>query len=133
MEHFGDGGGSHHDVTGYYRKIVAGHVTVEGYREFGTSGGMTSWMLHMLLSSGEVDGVIHVASTLDAPPAALSRYRISRTMEAVAAGRNSRYHVQTLAEVLDQVREEPGRYADRRRPVLHQGGATAVRDRRGHS
>ena len=34
MEHFGDGGGSHHDVTGYYRKIVAGHVTVEGYREF---------------------------------------------------------------------------------------------------
>ena len=45
-------------------------------------------MLHMLLSSGEVDGVIHVASTLDAPPAALSRYGVSRTMEAVAAGAN---------------------------------------------
>ena len=111
MDQFAGDGVSHHDVTGYYRRIVAGHVTLDGYRELGTSGGMTSWMLDMLLSSGEVDGVIHVASTLDAPPAAVSKYRISRFVDEVAAGRKSRYHVQTLSEVLAQVREEPGRYA----------------------
>jgi coenzyme F420 hydrogenase subunit beta len=102
---------SHHVAIGYYRKIVAGHVAGGDFRERGTSGGMTSWVLHRLLSSGEVDGVIHVASTLDALPGALSRYTISRTVDELLSGRKSRYHVQTLADVMAEVQRHPGRYA----------------------
>ena len=108
------GGGpevSHHEVTGYYRGIVAGHVASGDFRELGTSGGMTSWLLHELLGAGQVDGVIHVTSTLGGLPGPLSEYGISRTIEELLAGRKSRYHVQTLAGVLAQVKEEPGRYA----------------------
>jgi coenzyme F420-reducing hydrogenase beta subunit len=104
-------GASHHEVVGYYRKIVAGHVVVDDFRELGTSGGMTSWVLHRLLSSGEVDAVVHVASTLDALPDALSRYTISRSVDELLSGRKSRYHVQTLAGVMGDVRRQPGRYA----------------------
>lgn len=110
-ELFAGSGASHHEVTGYYRKIVAGHVTTGDFRERGTSGGMTSWLLERLLSSGEVDGVIHVASTLDGLPGALSKYRISRTVDELLSGRKSRYHVQTLTDVMAEVRQEPGRYA----------------------
>ncbi len=102
---------SHHEVTGYYREIVAGHVVSGDFRERGTSGGMTSWLLHELLGAGQVDGVIHVASTPGGLPGALSQYRISRTVDELLSGRKSRYHVQTLAGVLSQVKEEPGRYA----------------------
>lgn len=102
---------AHHEVTGYYRSIVAGHVTAGDFRDRGTSGGMTSWVLHRLLTSGEVDGVVHVASTLDGLPDPLSRYVISRTPEELLGGRKSRYHVQTIPGVMAQVREQPGRYA----------------------
>lgn len=109
VRHFSDT--RHSDVTGYYRKIVAGHVVSGDFREKGTSGGMTSWVLFELLRRGEIDGVIHVGSTFDELPAALSTYRISRTPEELFQGRKSRYHVQTLEDVLGQVKQEPGRYA----------------------
>lgn len=99
------------EVTGRYRKIVAGHVAAGDFRDRGTSGGMTSWMLFELLSRGHVDGVIHVASTYGELPGPLSRYTISRTIDELLSGRKSRYHVQTLAEVMAEVREQPGRYA----------------------
>jgi coenzyme F420-reducing hydrogenase beta subunit len=110
-EMYAGDGASHHDVTGYYRSIVAGHVAAGDFRDLGTSGGMTSWVLHRLLSSGEVDAVVHVASTLDALPNPLSRYTISRTVDELMSGRKSRYHVQTLADVMQDVRSQPGRYA----------------------
>jgi coenzyme F420-reducing hydrogenase beta subunit len=102
----------HHEVTGYYRTIVAGHVAAGDFRDRGTSGGMTSWLLLELLRRGEVDGVIHVASTLEGLPNPLSRYRISTTEAELLGGRKSRYHVQTLQEVLAEVRTRPpGRFA----------------------
>jgi coenzyme F420 hydrogenase subunit beta len=108
---FADDEASHHDIVGYHRKIVAGHVVAGDFRELGTSGGMTSWVLYQLLSKGEVDAVVHVASTLDALPDALSRYTISRSVDELLSGRKSRYHVQTLADVMADVRRQPGRYA----------------------
>jgi len=108
---FAGDGVPHEDIVGYHRKIVAGHVVSGDFREAGTSGGMTSWLLSRLLTEGEVDAVVHVASTFDALPAALSQYTISRTVDELLAGRKSRYHVQTLAGVMDEVRQRPGRYA----------------------
>jgi coenzyme F420-reducing hydrogenase beta subunit len=110
-ELFDDGVASHDDIVGYHRKIVAGHVVAGDFRELGTSGGMTSWVLHRLLTEGEVDGIVHVASTFDALPGALSHYTISRTVDELLSGRKSRYHVQTLVDVMQEVREQPGRYA----------------------
>lgn len=108
----GDAGAARHDdVVGYHRKIVAGHVASGDFRDLGTSGGMTSWLLHRLLAEGHVDAVVHVASTFDDLPSALSSYRISRTVNELLEGRKSRYHVQTLVEVLAEVRSTPGRYA----------------------
>ncbi|WP_155918050.1 Coenzyme F420 hydrogenase/dehydrogenase, beta subunit C-terminal domain [Marmoricola sp. URHB0036] len=104
-------GASHHEVVGHSRKIVAGHVAGGDFRDRGTSGGMTSWVLHRLLSSGEIDAVVHVASTLEGLPNPLSRYTISRSVEELLSGRKSRYHVQTLADVMEDVRQQPGRYA----------------------
>lgn len=104
-------GVAHDEVLGYYRKIVAGHVSADDYRAAGTSGGMTSWVLARLLAEGHVDGVIHVASTMEGLPNPLSRYRISRTVADLLGGRKSRYHVQTLTEVMLEVKEVPGRYA----------------------
>lgn len=104
-------GAEHGDVAGFHRKIVAGHVAAGDFRERGTSGGLTSWMLFELLSAGHVDGVIHVTSTYGELPGPLSRYTISRSIEELLDGRKSRYHVQTLAEVMSEVRAAPGRYA----------------------
>ena len=98
-------------VSGYHRSIVAGHVRQGDFRDLGTSGGMTSWVLHELLERGEVDGVIHVSSTFGELPGPLSSYRISRTSAELLGGRKSRYHVQTLAEVMEEVRSEVGSYA----------------------
>lgn len=99
------------EITGHFRKIVAGHVAAGDFRERGTSGGLTSWMLFELLSAGHVDGVIHVTSTFGELPGPLSKYTISRSIEELLDGRKSRYHVQTLAEVMTEVRTAPGRYA----------------------
>ena len=111
QELFDRDGAQHHAVLGYHQKIVAGHVEEGEYRELGTSGGLTSWVLAQLFEEGEVDAVVHVASTLDGLPNPLSRYTISRSIPDLFAGRKSRYHVQTLNEVMDEVRTVPGRYA----------------------
>lgn len=107
---FGEGAG-HHSVTGFHRKIVAGHVRRGDFRDKGTSGGMTTWVLAELMESGEIDAVIHVASTFDGLPDPLSRYKISRTVDEVMGNRKSRYQVQTLVDVLTEVKATSGRYA----------------------
>lgn len=102
---------AHHEAIGYYRTIVAGHVSNGDFRALGTSGGMTSWVLHQLLESGHVDAVVHVASTDARTAGVYSDYTISRSPAELLRGRKSRYHVQTMAHVLSEVRDVPGRYA----------------------
>ena len=98
-----------HPELGRYLDTWAAHVTDGGFRERGSSGGMGSWILERLLALEEVDAVVHVA---EAPaPGALFAYRISTTMEQVRAGAKSRYYPITLAEVVQQVKARPGRYA----------------------
>lgn len=110
-ELFADEDVEHHPAIGFHRKIVAGHVASADFRERGTSGGMTSWVLSRLLATGAVDAVVHVASTLEGLPNPLSRYTISRSVDDLLGGRKSRYHVQTLSEVINEVKTVPGRYA----------------------
>jgi coenzyme F420-reducing hydrogenase beta subunit len=100
-----------HPSIGHYRTIAAGHVAAGDFRTKGTSGGLTSWVLNELLRRGDVDAVVHVTSVDPTDGAGFSAYTISRSSDELLAGRKSRYHVQTMGEVLQEVREQPGRYA----------------------
>lgn len=108
-QHFA--GTAHHTATGHYRSIVAGHVAAGDFREKGTSGGLTSWVLHELLTRGDIDAVVHVASSDPSEQAVYSSYTISRSPDELLGGRKSRYHVQSMGDVIEVVRREPGRYA----------------------
>lgn len=99
----------HRDARlGRYEANYVGHVAEGEFRAIGSSGGMVSWLAAELLRTGAVDGVAHVVPSTDDR---LFRYRISRDAAAIAEGARSRYYPVDLAEVLDQIRATPGRYA----------------------
>jgi coenzyme F420-reducing hydrogenase beta subunit len=108
-EQFGDG--PRHDAIGRYETIWAGHVAEEGFRSGGSSGGMTTWLLAEALRRDDVDAVIHIHSDRRDGEGTYSSYTVSRTVDEVMGGRGSRYHVQTLEEVMAELRRTPGRYA----------------------
>ena len=94
--------------VGRYRQTFVGHACEEGYRERGSSGGMVSWMAAELLRRGLVDGVAHVARARDGH---LFRYVLSRTMEDLHRGAQSRYYPVEMSQVLREIARTPGRYA----------------------
>lgn len=104
-----------HEMLGPVLATYAGYVIDGGFRERGGSGGMGTWLLEQLLASGSIDGVVHVGSPdvaqNEADRPALFAYRISRDVESLRAGAKSKYYPVTLAEVIPEVRRQPGRYA----------------------
>lgn len=95
---------------GAYRSVAAGHVQVDGFRDNGSSGGMTSWFLNRLLEEDEIDAVLHVkpgASTSDR----LFTFGVSETVDELNAGAKTRYYPVEMSGVLTHVLENPGRYA----------------------
>jgi len=97
---------------GPFEQAYVGHVEEGAFRAGGSSGGMVSWVAAELLASGAIDGVAHVVPTFpDASGAPFFRYRISRTLDDVMEGAQSRYYPVDLAEVLAEIRSTPGRYA----------------------
>ncbi len=100
------------DGLGYFQSLYGGHVTQEGFRERGSSGGFGSWILNELLESGVVDHVIHVRPTTSPNSEnLLFSYQLSDSPQKVALGGKSRYYPVELSGALKQVRETPGRYA----------------------
>ena len=97
---------------GYFMATYAGHVSEDGYRDSGSSGGMTSWILAELLDCDLVDFVIHVLPHApDGDDGRLFSFAISSGVAGVKAGAKSRYYPIEMSEVLKHVRENPGRYA----------------------
>ena len=101
------------EKVGYYNGVYAGHVSEGAFREFGSSGGMGTWVLNELLVKDKVDYVIHVKSESaeDHLHNLPFKYSISNTVENVQRGGKSRYYPIELSEVLQKVRNQPGRYA----------------------
>jgi coenzyme F420-reducing hydrogenase beta subunit len=98
--------------TGRFEAAFVGHAEENGFRDKGSSGGLTSWMAAELLRLGLVDGVAHVAATRDEGPSRrLFRYTISRTEEAIRSGACSRYYPVEMSDVLRTIAATPGRYA----------------------
>jgi coenzyme F420-reducing hydrogenase beta subunit len=107
--HFPAAPNRNHQI-GLFEASYVGSVSEGDYRTNGSSGGMVSWVAAELLRHGLVDGVAHVAAD-DPAGGRLFRYRISRTLEDIQAGAKSRYYPVELSEVLNEIRDVPGRYA----------------------
>ncbi|TWT36715.1 coenzyme F420-reducing hydrogenase subunit beta [Posidoniimonas corsicana] len=99
------------DQIGYYRACYAGAVAEGDFRDRGSSGGMGSWIVTQLLSSGEVDGVVHVKEQTQSDGDAKFAYAISRTPAEVRQGAKSRYYPVEMSQVLAEMIATPGRYA----------------------
>ena len=105
-------GGAHHDpLIGRFEQAWVGHVAEDAFRAGGSSGGMVSWVAADLLQRGLVDGIAHVVPTDPVRDGRFFDYRISRTVEEVRQGAQSRYYPVELSRVLDEIRAVPGRYA----------------------
>lgn len=93
-------------VIGFYRELLAGH-SIE-FRDAGSSGGVATWLLSDLIDRGEVDAVIHVARSGCQDP--FFDYTISYTRPAILKGSTSMYYPVKLDDILEQIRNRPGRY-----------------------
>lgn len=96
---------------GWYRGLHAGYAASGNWRQNGSSGGLTSWILSELLSSGLVDGVIQVRENLTDRSRPGFEFCISRTQADLSASAKTRYYPIELSQVVKFVRETPGRYA----------------------
>lgn len=101
----------HDSRLGRYRSAYVGYAADEGFRDHGSSGGLTSWVLAELLGTGRIDGAAHVVATDPRHDGLFFRYRISRTQDEIRAGAKSRYYPVELSEVLGIIHANPGRYA----------------------
>ncbi|WP_341527225.1 Coenzyme F420 hydrogenase/dehydrogenase, beta subunit C-terminal domain [Nostoc sp. UHCC 0302] len=102
----------YHEKIGYHLATYAGYVNEDDFRDRGSSGGMGTWIVSNLLSQGLVDGVIHVHQrppSVDDPR--LFQYQLSTTVEQVRNGSKSRYYPVEMSEVMQLIRDQPGRYA----------------------
>lgn len=98
-----------HPVIGNYRSLTAGFVAEGMFRERGSSGGMTTWLLTELLETGRIDAVVHIVPTPD--DETLFGYRISTDSADIARGSKSRYYPGELSRVLREIADSGKRYA----------------------
>lgn len=99
------------DYIGHYQNVYGGYVKETDYRERGTSGGFGTWIGAALFEKGSIDGVIHVKEhkredALDP----FFKYGVSTTFEEIKNGARTKYHVVELSEILNLIREKPGKY-----------------------
>jgi coenzyme F420-reducing hydrogenase beta subunit len=103
---------NHDSRIGRFQKAYVGHVEEGDFRAKGSSGGLVTWVLSELLQRDLIDGVAHVVPVEN--PYQTGRffeYRISRTIEEIRSGAQSRYYPIEMSKVLQTAREVPGRYA----------------------
>lgn len=97
---------------GYYLEVKVGAAREGGFREAGSSGGLTNWILTRLLESGKVDAVVGVGSNeTSGSQDPMFSYRVARTTEQVKLFAKSKYYPVELSRVIDEIRTTPGRYA----------------------
>ncbi|GAB7257502.1 Coenzyme F420 hydrogenase/dehydrogenase, beta subunit C-terminal domain [Polaribacter sp. OB-PA-B3] len=110
-EQFLDGKSNFSDKIGFYEKVYAGYVNEQEFRNNGTSGGSGTWVGAELLRLGLIDGVIHVKKSdriNTGDP--FYKYGLSVSQEEIRDGAKSKYHVVEVSEVLNLVKDKPGKY-----------------------
>lgn len=108
-------------VIGYYRNAYIGHSTVNGHRENGASGGMVTWLLEYLLSTGRIDKAIVVLPRMEENKP-LFQMSIVETAEQIRQAAGSRYYPVEISESLCEVltEQQEFRYAVVGTPCLVQ-------------
>jgi len=96
---------------GYYKELYAGHVLEGDYRKNASSGGFGTWIFKELFERKLIDGVIHVKENNDKEDPILFKYGISRTVEEIQAGAKTKYYPVEFSQVINKIKEMPGRYA----------------------
>ncbi|SFF08972.1 Coenzyme F420 hydrogenase/dehydrogenase, beta subunit C-terminal domain [Trichococcus pasteurii] len=96
---------------GYFKSLYAGHVSEGDYRENASSGGMGTWIFKELFEKNLIDGVIHVKENLDPSSAIMFKYDISKSIDEIKVGAKTKYYPVELSQVIEIVKEVPGRYA----------------------
>ncbi|WP_079525409.1 Coenzyme F420 hydrogenase/dehydrogenase, beta subunit C-terminal domain [Solibacillus isronensis] len=96
---------------GYYKELYAGHVVEGDYRKNASSGGFGTWIFKELFDRNLIDGVIHVKENNDKENPILFKYDISRSVEEIKAGAKTRYYPVEFSQVINKIKEIPGRYA----------------------
>ncbi len=102
---------SYHDRIGYYLETFAGYVAEGAFRASGSSGGMGTWILSELFRQDLIDYVIHVQQQPAEQGNVLFKFQISSGLAEIRRGAQSRYYPVEMSEVIQQIREQPGRYA----------------------
>ncbi|MBV7301766.1 Coenzyme F420 hydrogenase/dehydrogenase, beta subunit C-terminal domain [Corynebacterium sp. TAE3-ERU2] len=102
---------SYTTAIGYHRALYAGRVLSDDYRLGSSSGGLVSFVAGALLSSGAVDGIIHVKRTsTDEADQPLFAFGISTTLEELRAHRKSVYYPVEFSQALASAQRAGGRY-----------------------
>jgi coenzyme F420-reducing hydrogenase beta subunit len=99
-----------HSSSGRYINAYVGHAS-DGFRDGGSSGGLTTWLLTELLREKMIDAVAHVAPVEVLKTGRCFSYRISQTEDEIAGGAKSRYYPIEMSAVLEEIRNKPGKYA----------------------
>lgn len=96
---------------GYYSSLYVGYVIEGEYREDASSGGMGTWVFKELFDRDMIDYVIHVKKNNDAKDKRLFKYDVSSSIEEIKEGAKTKYYPVEISEVMDIVKNKPGRYA----------------------
>ncbi|PID33234.1 coenzyme F420 hydrogenase [Candidatus Saccharibacteria bacterium] len=96
-------------VIGYYTNLYAGHVEVGDFRKKASSGGMATWILEQLLTSKDIDGIIHVKPGSKSGP--MFEYSISTSVKQLRSGAKSRYYPVEFSGALNKIKKLKGNYA----------------------
>lgn len=99
----------HGPETGYYLNSFVGYSRVDGHRENGASGGLTTWTLESLLSQGHIDHAVCVSPNDD--PEKLFKFKLCSTPEDVRGCSRSCYYPVEMSEVIEYIANHEGRYA----------------------
>lgn len=101
----------HDSRIGFYTSLYVGHVKEGDYRTKASSGGMGTWIFKELFDNNMIDYVIHVKKNTSPNNGKLFKYDVSSTIEAIKEGAKTKYYPVELSEVMDIVKNKPGRYA----------------------
>lgn len=97
------------DRIGFHTRVFAGRVSDDSYLSDSSSGGVASWLTNELLVRGQIDAVINVGRDSSDSSLLFSYGVTSKPSEP--SRRKSQYYATTLAEVLEVVRANDGRFA----------------------
>ncbi|HDW0987042.1 TPA: Coenzyme F420 hydrogenase/dehydrogenase, beta subunit C-terminal domain, partial [Escherichia coli] len=78
------------EKIGYYHGLFAGYANEGTYRDNGSSGGLTTWLLVELLKNNMIDGVIHVGKSKSSEQ--IYSYTISESIKEVQDNTRSQYY-----------------------------------------